>query len=109
MRDRVSDPYQPLRAAHITNAPGFAGGWLPPTERGHWDEYQAAYEQAIRATVTPHAPWYVVPADNKWYLRLVAVAAVVQALEEMDLAYPQVGEDKQHELDAARALLEKGD
>jgi len=58
-------------------------------ERGHWDDYQAAYEQAIRATATPHAPWYVVPADNKWYLRLVMVTAVVQALEEMDLAYPR--------------------
>ena len=76
-------------------------------ERGYWDEYQAAYEQAIRATATPHAPWYVVPADNKWYLRLVVVAAVVQALEEMDLAYPRVGKDKQHELESARALLEK--
>jgi PPK2 family polyphosphate:nucleotide phosphotransferase len=76
-------------------------------ERGHWDEYQAAYEQAIRATATPHAPWYVVPADNKWYLRLVVVAAVVQALEEMDLAYPRVGEDQRHELDAARTLLER--
>jgi PPK2 family polyphosphate:nucleotide phosphotransferase len=76
-------------------------------ERGHWDEYQATYEQAIRATATPHAPWYVVPADNKWYLRLVVVAAIVQALEEMDLAYPRVGEDKQHELEAARALLDQ--
>jgi PPK2 family polyphosphate:nucleotide phosphotransferase len=76
-------------------------------ERGHWDAYQAAYEQAIRATATPHAPWYVVPADNKWYLRLVVVAAIVQALEEMDLAYPRVGKEKQHELEAARALLEQ--
>jgi PPK2 family polyphosphate:nucleotide phosphotransferase len=76
-------------------------------ERGHWDEYQAAYEQAIRATATPHAPWYVVPADNKWYLRLVVVAAVVQALEEMDLDYPMVGEDQQHEIEAARTLLEQ--
>lgn len=76
-------------------------------ERGHWDEYQNAYEQAIRATATPHAPWYVVPADNEWYLRLVVVAAVVQALEEMDLTYPRVGEDKQIELEAARTLLEQ--
>jgi polyphosphate kinase 2 (PPK2 family) len=76
-------------------------------ERGYWDDYQVAYEQAIRATATPHAPWYVVPADNKWYLRLVVVAAVVQALEEMDLAYPRVGEDKEHELVAARALLDQ--
>ncbi|MBN8509347.1 MAG: polyphosphate kinase 2 family protein [Burkholderiales bacterium] len=75
-------------------------------ERGHWDEYQSAYEQAIRATASPHAPWYVVPADNKWYLRLVVVAAVVQALEEMDLAYPRVGADKKHEIEKARSLLE---
>ena len=77
-------------------------------ERGHWDDYQAAYEQAIRATATPNAPWYVVPADNKWYLRLVVVAAVVQALEEMDLAYPSVGKEKKLEIEAARTLLEKG-
>ena len=76
-------------------------------ERGHWDEYQAAYEQAIRATATPHAPWYVVPADNKWYLRLVVVAAVVQALEEMDLAYPRVGKEKKLEIETARQLLER--
>jgi PPK2 family polyphosphate:nucleotide phosphotransferase len=74
-------------------------------ERGYWDDYQAAYEQAIRATATPQAPWYVVPADNKWYLRLVVVAAIVQALEEMDLAYPRVGKEKQQEFGTARTLL----
>jgi PPK2 family polyphosphate:nucleotide phosphotransferase len=76
-------------------------------ERGHWDEYQAAYEQAIRATATPHAPWYVVPADNKWYLRLVVVAAIVQALEEMDLAYPRVGKEQKLAIETARQLLER--
>jgi len=76
-------------------------------ERGHWDDYQAAYEQAIRATATPQAPWYVVPADNKWYLRLVVVAAIVQALEKMNLAYPKVGADKQREIATARTLLEQ--
>jgi PPK2 family polyphosphate:nucleotide phosphotransferase len=74
-------------------------------ERGYWDDYQAAYEQAIRATATPQAPWYVVPADNKWYLRLVVVAAIVQALEEMDLAYPRVGKEKKQEFGTARTLL----
>jgi PPK2 family polyphosphate:nucleotide phosphotransferase len=74
-------------------------------ERGYWDDYQAAYEQAIRATATPQAPWYVVPADNKWYLRLVVVAAIVQALEEMDLAYPRVGKEKMQEFETARTLL----
>jgi len=76
-------------------------------ERGYWDDYQAAYEAAIRATATPHAPWYVVPADNKWYMRLVVVAAIVQALEDWNLAYPKVGKEKKHELAAARAELEK--
>jgi PPK2 family polyphosphate:nucleotide phosphotransferase len=76
-------------------------------ERGYWDEYQSAYEEAIRATATPHAPWYVVPADNKWYMRLVVVAAIVQALEEWNLAYPKVGKEKKRELAAARAELEQ--
>ena len=76
-------------------------------ERGYWDDYQAAYEDAIRATATQHAPWYVVPADNKWYMRLVVVAAIVQALEDWNLAYPKVGKEKKRELAAARAELEK--
>jgi PPK2 family polyphosphate:nucleotide phosphotransferase len=76
-------------------------------ERGHWDDYQAAYEDAIRATATPHAPWYVVPADNKWYMRLVVVAAIVQALEEWNLEYPGVGKDKTLELARARKQLQQ--
>ena len=52
-------------------------------ERQHWDAYQGAYEDAIRHTANPHAPWYVVPADNKWFTRLVVAAAVVHALERM--------------------------
>jgi PPK2 family polyphosphate:nucleotide phosphotransferase len=76
-------------------------------ERGHWDDYQAAYEEAIRATATPHAPWYVVPADNKWYMRLVVVAAIVQALEEWNLEYPRVGKDKKLELARARKQLQQ--
>ena len=77
-------------------------------ERGYWDDYQAAYEDAIRATATPHAPWYVVPADNKWYMRLVVVAAIVQALEEWNLAYPKVGKEQKRELASARTQLQKG-
>jgi polyphosphate kinase 2 (PPK2 family) len=76
-------------------------------ERGHLDAYQGAYERAIRTTATPHAPWHAVPADSQWYPRLVVVAAVVQALKEMDLAYPRVGEDKRHEPEAARTLLDQ--
>jgi PPK2 family polyphosphate:nucleotide phosphotransferase len=74
-------------------------------ERMHWDAYMSAYEEMIRATATPHAPWYVVPADNKWFTRLVVAAATVDALERMNLAYPAVGPEKQKELEAARKEL----
>ena len=74
-------------------------------ERAHWDEYMDAYEGMIRATATPHAPWYVVPADNKWFTRLVVAAAVVEALESLDLHYPKVDKKKRAELAAARELL----
>jgi PPK2 family polyphosphate:nucleotide phosphotransferase len=57
-------------------------------ERQHWDEYMRAYEQAIRATATPDAPWYVVPADQKWYTRLIVVSAMIEALEGLDLKPP---------------------
>jgi PPK2 family polyphosphate:nucleotide phosphotransferase len=74
-------------------------------ERAHWAGYMGAYEHAIRATATKEAPWYVVPADNKWFTRLVVVGAIVHALEKMDLAYPAVDAAKNKELAAARALL----
>lgn len=74
-------------------------------ERGHWSEYMAAYESAIRATATEAAPWYVVPADNKWVTRLIVVGAIGLALEEMNLAYPVVDETKREELARARAML----
>ena len=54
-------------------------------ERGHWDEYQEAYEAAIAATATENAPWYVVPADHKWFTRFVVVAAMIEALDALDL------------------------
>lgn len=75
-------------------------------ERRHWDDYQAAYEAAIRATAAPHAPWFVVPADRKWFTRLVVVAALVQALEELELHYPEVTEAQRLALAQARAELE---
>ena len=75
-------------------------------ERKYWDAYMEAYEEAIRATATPWAPWYVVPADAKWYTRLVVASAVIDALEKMDLAYPQVDEAKKAELSKAREALE---
>jgi PPK2 family polyphosphate:nucleotide phosphotransferase len=78
-------------------------------ERGHWDDYMNAYEDMIKHTATPWAPWYVVPADHKWFTRLVVAAAVIDALTELDLAYPTVSADKRKELAAAReALLAEG-
>jgi PPK2 family polyphosphate:nucleotide phosphotransferase len=75
-------------------------------ERAHWDAYMAAYEQAIRETATPACPWYVVPADHKWYMRLVVASAVVEALAGLDLHYPEVGPEKRAELAEARRALE---
>ena len=74
-------------------------------ERVHWNDYMRAYDEAIRATATKHAPWFVVPADNKWYTRLVVAAAIVDALERLDIAYPQVDAAKRRELARARAAL----
>ena len=74
-------------------------------ERGYWKDYMRAYEDAIRATATEDAPWYVVPADNKWFTRVVVAAAIIEALASLDLSYPTVGKDKQKELRAARAKL----
>ncbi len=74
-------------------------------ERRLWDEYQDAYERAIRATAAPHAPWYVVPADNKWFTRLVVAGALAQSLEELGLHYPVVDEAARARLVAARAEL----
>jgi hypothetical protein len=64
-----------------------------------------AFEEAIRATASKHAPWFVVPADNKWFTRLVVAAAIVRAVEELDLAYPKVSAKKKEELAAVRAAL----
>ena len=76
-------------------------------ERGYWDEYQAAYEDMIRRTATEEAPWYVVPADNKWFTRVVVAAAVIETLAALDLQYPRVGPDQLKELAAAKAALLK--
>ncbi len=78
-------------------------------ERAHWKAYQSAYEDAIRATATAHAPWFVVPADKKWVTRTVVAAAIVARLEELGLAYPKVDSRAKAELDAARAKLVAGD
>jgi len=75
-------------------------------ERGHWKEYMAAYEDLIRETATPHAPWIVVPADKKWFARLVVAAAVADAMEELNLEFPKVTEAQKKDLAAARKVLE---
>ena len=74
-------------------------------ERRCWDDYQKAYEDMIANTATEHAPWYVVPADNKWFTRLVVSAVVVETLESLDLAYPKMEEAKLKELEAAKKIL----
>jgi PPK2 family polyphosphate:nucleotide phosphotransferase len=74
-------------------------------EREHWDDYMAAYQDMIRATATKYAPWYVVPADNKWFTRVVVAAAIIDALASLDLHYPAVGPEQRKELAAARQAL----
>jgi polyphosphate kinase 2 (PPK2 family) len=74
-------------------------------ERGHWDEYMNAYEDMIRNTATKDSPWYVIPADNKWFTRLVVAATLIDALESLNLKYPQVNEAKLKELAEAKSLL----
>lgn len=76
-------------------------------ERGFWDDYMAAYEKTIQQSATKDSPWYVVPADNKWFTRIVVAAAIIDALSSLNLHYPEVTADQQKELAAARvALLE---
>jgi PPK2 family polyphosphate:nucleotide phosphotransferase len=74
-------------------------------ERQFFGNYMHAYEEAIRATASEHAPWFVVPADRKWFTRLVVAAAIVEAVEELDLTYPSVSEEKKKELAKVRAAL----
>ena len=75
-------------------------------ERERWDDYMTAYEEMIQHTATPHAPWYVVPADKKWYTRLVVAAAISSALEDLNLKYPVMTAAQRKELKAARIALE---
>ncbi|HKQ57491.1 MAG TPA: PPK2 family polyphosphate kinase [Candidatus Eisenbacteria bacterium] len=74
-------------------------------ERGHWKQYMRAYEDMIRATATPWAPWYVVPADHKWFTRTVVAGAMVEALQSLGLEYPKLGPADQRALAAARRKL----
>jgi len=74
-------------------------------ERRFWKDYMSAYEDMIRGTATRSAPWYVVPADNKWFTRLVVAAAIIDALEEMDLKFPKVDKARRSEMKAAKVEL----
>jgi PPK2 family polyphosphate:nucleotide phosphotransferase len=74
-------------------------------QRSSWSEYMLAYEDAVRETASEHAPWYVVPADNKWYTRLVVAAAIVDALEDLDLAFPKIPPEKKKALARSRREL----
>jgi PPK2 family polyphosphate:nucleotide phosphotransferase len=79
-------------------------------ERSHWDDYMKAYEDAIRHTAAPHAPWYVVPADSKWFTQAVVAAAIVQGIEQLDLSFPAVDSAAKKEFAECRKwlLAEKG-
>jgi PPK2 family polyphosphate:nucleotide phosphotransferase len=76
-------------------------------ERRFWNDYMNAFEQAIRATASKRAPWYVVPADNKWFTRLLVAAAIVEAIERLELTYPTVDAQKMKELKDMRAALSR--
>jgi len=76
-------------------------------EREYWDDYQKAYEEMIRNTATNQAPWYVVPADNKWFTHLVVAAAIVETLEELGLSFPKVDAAKRKEIQTAAKMLIK--
>ncbi|MFO0200152.1 MAG: polyphosphate kinase 2 family protein, partial [Alphaproteobacteria bacterium] len=74
-------------------------------ERAHWDDYMKAYQAAISTTAAPHAPWFVVPADAKWFTRLVVGAAIIEALEKLDLHYPAVTKEQRAALAVAKKSL----
>jgi PPK2 family polyphosphate:nucleotide phosphotransferase len=76
-------------------------------ERQHWDEYMRAYEEMIRNTSTKSAPWFVVPADHKWFTRLTVAEAIIDSMEELDLSFPKVDSGKRKDLKKARAALRR--
>ncbi|MES2829436.1 MAG: polyphosphate kinase 2 family protein [Bacteroidota bacterium] len=94
--DRINDPEKNWK---------FAGGDLK--ERALWNKYQSAYEQAITATSTKACPWYIVPADKKWYARLVIAEIVNKAIEELDLKFPKLSEEEQSGLADYKKELEQ--
>jgi polyphosphate kinase 2 (PPK2 family) len=76
-------------------------------ERDHWDDYMHAFEEAIRATAAQLAPWYVVPADHKWFTRLIVAAAIGEAVDKLGLSYPQADAMKKKELAMASEKLDR--
>ncbi|WP_426483495.1 polyphosphate kinase 2 family protein [Flavobacterium sp. 2] len=74
-------------------------------ERGYWNDYMFAYEELIKNTSTKKSPWYVIPADNKYYARIAIASAIIHALDEMDLEYPKVSEEKIAELNTVKQAL----
>jgi PPK2 family polyphosphate:nucleotide phosphotransferase len=77
-------------------------------ERKFWDDYQEAYEEMVQKTATKRAPWFVIPADNKWYARLVIASAIIEALDALDLKFPDVDKEKKRELEAIQEALLQG-
>ncbi len=76
-------------------------------ERGHWQDYQAAYQKAIENTATEEAPWYVIPADHKWYMRYLVSEIIVKELEKLALKYPSLADEQLEELQEAKQKLEQ--
>jgi PPK2 family polyphosphate:nucleotide phosphotransferase len=76
-------------------------------EREHWNEYMSAYEDMIRHTATPEAPWFIVPADHKWFMHAAVSAAIIETLDSLKLAFPTVDRTRRKDLEAARQILEK--
>jgi polyphosphate kinase 2 (PPK2 family) len=78
-------------------------------ERGYWKQYQNAYEEVVQNTATKYAPWYVVPADNKWFARVVVASAIVNTLNKLNLSFPDVAKSTRKELEKIREALEQED
>jgi PPK2 family polyphosphate:nucleotide phosphotransferase len=95
-QDRVNDSEKQWK---------FSLGDLREQER--WDDYMDAYEKAIRHTATEHAPWFAIPANHKWFARLVVVAAIIDALEELDLDFPKLTPAKRKELEEGQRILKQ--
>lgn len=94
--DRINEPEKNWK---------FAAGDL--SERKLWDEYMEAYERAINETSKDHAPWFVIPADDKWFARVAAIQIIIDALQNMNLKFPKLAKEEQQQLDDAKSQLEK--